>query len=144
MWCLVLIKVAVQILLQIPGAIKHLQPDLPGTLYAAELVVEAARVVDRVLPGAAMLLAVVGDGFLGLRGVPMALVAMRLERLEDLCLITFSRASAACARKKLRIFAMVLGETINVPTQSDAVLVYELTLALSHGIKYMSLASGRV
>ena len=85
-----LIKVAVKILLQIPGAIKHLQPDLPGTLHAAKLGVKAARVVNRVLPGAAMLLPIVGDGFLGLRGVPMALVAMRLERLENLCLVAFS------------------------------------------------------
>jgi len=74
----------------------------------------------------------------------MTLVAMRLKRLEDFSFVAFSRAPTACTRKQLGIFTMVFGETINVPSQSDAVLIYELTLALSHGIKYMSLASGCV
>ena len=90
MWRLMLIKVAVQILLQVSWAIKHLYANLPRTLRAAELGVKASRVVDRALPGAPVLLPVVGYGFLGLRGVPMALVAMRLEGLEVLCLVALS------------------------------------------------------
>jgi hypothetical protein len=39
---------------------------------------------------------------------------------------------------------MVFGETIDVPYLFDAVIIKELTLALSNGIKYLSLASGRV
>jgi hypothetical protein len=39
---------------------------------------------------------------------------------------------------------MVFGETIDIPYLFDTVLINELTLALSHGIKYLSLASGRV
>jgi hypothetical protein len=39
---------------------------------------------------------------------------------------------------------MVFGETIDVPYLFDAVLIKQLTLALSHSIKYLSLASGRV
>ena len=42
MWRLMLVKVAVQILLQVSRAIKHLYPDLTRTLHAAELWVKAS------------------------------------------------------------------------------------------------------